>query len=60
MEIMTIKDRADAILASTHTFNAPYEGDSTKRIVGWVVDADVAGISEGVFALEEIKCRAKR
>lgn len=52
---------ADKILSSTNTrrSNRPIPDEKDKRIVGWVIDADDAGLSCALFALEEIERRAK-
>lgn len=56
-EDMTKGERADAILASGSRGNHPCGGG--KRIVGWIVDEDLVGLSDGLFAIEEIEKRAR-
>ena len=60
MAILTIEQRADAILKVTHRGNLPHPDHPGKRIIGWIVDEDLAGLSDGLFALEEIQSRAVR
>lgn len=55
---MTIAERTDAILASKRRGNHPCRnGEGSKRLVGWIVDEDLAGMSEGLFVIEEIERR---
>jgi hypothetical protein len=52
-------DLADKILASKRRGNHPcHNGESGKRLVGWIMDEDVVGLSDGLFAIEEIEKRA--
>lgn len=55
---MTASERADAILATKRRTNMPYPREPGKRIVGFVVDEEIAGLSEALFALDEIVKRA--
>ena len=56
---MTAEERADAILASKRHVNLPKPGEPGLRVVGWVVSEDVAGLSEALFAMDEIMRRLK-
>ena len=49
---------ANIILASRHRVNYPHPKEAGKRIVGWVIDEDDAGLSDALFAVEEIVRRA--
>lgn len=51
---------ADIILNSRHRKSVPIQGEPNKRLVGWVIDADDAGLSDALFALEEIERRARQ
>lgn len=57
---LTVEQRADLLLSSKRRANLPHPRDPTKRIVGWVVDADKIGLGVGILALEEIERRAAR
>lgn len=54
---MTIEERADAIVASTSTSNIPHPNHPGKRIVGWIVDENLAGLSDALFAMDVIRKR---
>jgi hypothetical protein len=56
--VMDTNARADAILATSRKVNMPHPDHEGKRVVGWVVDEDTAGLSDALFALEEIARRA--
>jgi hypothetical protein len=48
-------ERISAILSCKHRSNIPHPNHPGKRLVGWIVDEDVAGLSDSLFALEEIE-----
>jgi hypothetical protein len=56
MAEMSKDQRAEAIVSSRQA-NHPYENDGDFRLVGFVVDAEVAGLSEALFALDIIRAR---
>lgn len=58
MDNLSTKERADAFLACKRRCNIPHPREPGKRIVGWVVDEDVAGLGLGLLALDEIERRA--
>lgn len=58
MTDMSIHERADAFLASKRRCNIPHPDERGKRVVGFVVDEDVAGLGLGLLALDEIAARA--
>jgi hypothetical protein len=55
--IQGLSDRATKILAGGK-LNLPHPRDKSKRVVGFVVEAEVAGLSDALFALDEIKAAA--
>jgi hypothetical protein len=49
-------ERATTFLQSSNgARNEPYESFADTRVVGWKVPTDVAGLSDGLFRLEDIK-----
>lgn len=44
---MTTEERVHAIINSKRRTNRPHPDEPGKRIIGWIVDADIAGMSEG-------------
>jgi len=54
---MDKRERAKAILNGRRA-NHPHPSDAGMRIVGWVVPEDTAGLSDAIFALEDIESAA--
>jgi len=56
-ETMTIDDRVARVIASKHYINIPHPTRPGMRVVGWLVDEDVAGLSEGLDVMEKITAK---
>lgn len=52
---MTIGERTDAVIASKRHGNIPHSPG--KRLVGWIVDEELAGLSDGLFVMDEVEKR---
>jgi hypothetical protein len=55
---MPKEERAEKIISTGCMVNIPDPHHPGKRIVGWRVDEDLAGLSSALFALEIIRDRA--
>lgn len=55
---METRDRAKAILSSGRKTNRPHPDEPGMRIVGWIVPDDDAGLSDAIFALDDITSAA--
>jgi len=54
---MTKEERIQQIIQSRSLCNIPHPNMPGYRIVGWVVEQDIAGLSEGTQAILEISHR---
>jgi hypothetical protein len=56
---MTKRERAMEIANTPSIANVPHGRYPGMRIVGWIVPEDVAGLSDALFAMDEIKALIK-
>jgi hypothetical protein len=57
---MSKEDRANEIIRTGGIVNIPDPHHPDKRIVGWRVDPELAGLSDALFAMDVIAERARR